>query len=724
MMDKIKVSLGHGVKDNMPKEITLAEAYERIRSGASSDHVFVIRSLKKKGKEREKEWRDAKMQSNYVIFQGTFEVTTDKNGKKSGRKKTGIKDHSGLAVLDFDHINGGNPEMMKKMLFGKYPFINAAWISPSGDGVKATVRIPKVKTDREYKKYYLPLLETVAQFSPNSDKSNKDISRLCFESHDPDILLREWEETAMFKPEPKPKKEKPAPEPKPEKTTGSHRKLFESLRNGIASRGSQYHEDNRHPFLFQLIKDCIKFGIPKDETFSMIKEHYTGHDGDLEAAEIDEWGERTWNDNYSEEEFGSKKIEYGKSLAKALVSDKGKKKKAKEPNAVQTAINYLNYSIKKGDILFNVLTRELIIRDGDSLDKIYIELRSRGMNINQNDLRILLIENYSIHFNPVSQFFDKLMQDYTYEEVEGSIKRFCKYVDAEDNELFDSMFRKHLIRCVGQGRMQLTNRFVFVLQQIKQYTGKSEWIRYLNPFGTEMYSEKVDEKNPILTLSQAFMINLEELESFNKRDVNWIKSVISMSHDQVRDYYTQVYRTRKRIGSFWGSTNKIEWLDDGENTRWVVMQINSINFDYNNWHTGEHFDIKKVWAEATYLWEQNASYEPTREEWVKMEEINKKFAFMSDHDHWVEEYLIAVEEEDDEYLTSATRIADYLVKQGTNAKPQKTGAALQKAGFTKVQKRIGTEVVKGYYVMTRKGGKPVNKVLQELEQKEERRKYD
>jgi len=712
-MKNIKVSYTKNAKDNRPKDRSLQETYDRIKRGATKDRVMEVRELAKADPYDYDAHQKAK-QTKLVgaLFQGTF---------VSRRAKEDIKEHSGLAILDFDKVNGGNPEMLKKMLFNRCGFIHAAWISPSGDGVKATARIPVVETDEEYKQYYLPLLDEVKNFSPNTDKSNKDISRLCFESYDPDILIRDWDLTEVFDRKAEPTPSSPASAGKREETTGDHARVFESLCNGIVSRGEQYLEKNRHNFLFMLIKDCIKFGIPEEETFKLIEQKYTGHDGDLSTDEIADWGRRTWKENYSEEDFNSKSIEFG-----VVPTDKTEeakpKKKPKEPNAVQTATRYLDHNLKDGDILYNELNRQLIIREGDRLDKLYIELRGHGMNININDLRMLLIERYAIQFNPVVQYFDKLLQDYTYEQVKGSNKEFCKYVTTTDDELFESMLLKHLVRCVGQGRGELTNRFVFVLQQTKQYTGKSEWIRNLNPFGIELYNEKVDEKEPMLTLSQAFMINLEELESFTKKEANWIKSVISMSHGQVRLYYTQLYETLKRIGSFWGSTNKVEWLDDGENTRWITMVVEAINFNYNNWHTGERFDVEKVWAEAAWLWKQGANYEPTPEEWVKLEAQNKEFTYMNDHDHWVNQYLVQGDESE-ELFASATNIAKYLRLQGTSATPQKTGAALRKAGYEKSQRRSGADPIKGYFVMTH-DGQTVMDVLKQKDEEDVRREND
>jgi hypothetical protein len=105
-----------------------------------------------------------------------------------------LTEHSELATLDFDHVS--DPNFIRDFIFDSYKFVYSAFISPSGDGVKVLVRIPKVKNDEEYKQYYTVLLNYFD--SATSDQATKDISRICFISYDPDLRLREWNDTSIF----------------------------------------------------------------------------------------------------------------------------------------------------------------------------------------------------------------------------------------------------------------------------------------------------------------------------------------------------------------------------------------------------------------------------------------------------------------------------------------------------------------------------------------------
>jgi hypothetical protein len=107
-----------------------------------------------------------------VTFCGTF-IT---------RKKDKLKQGSGLAILDFDKIEDIISEK-EKLKSNDYIF--SCWISPSGNGLKALVKIPVIGSDEDYKFIFKQL----KNIFPTLDVSGADISRLCFESFDPDIYI-------------------------------------------------------------------------------------------------------------------------------------------------------------------------------------------------------------------------------------------------------------------------------------------------------------------------------------------------------------------------------------------------------------------------------------------------------------------------------------------------------------------------------------------------------
>ncbi|TRZ50124.1 MAG: hypothetical protein D4S01_07275 [Dehalococcoidia bacterium] len=113
-----------------------------------------------------------------VIFQGNFEVM----------KKDGFRNHSQLAVVDIDMYDGIEESLVIKKEVIKNEHVVFCFLSPSG-GLKVGCKIPKVETDHEYKEYYLALIEEYQKYSIETDDKTKDISRLCFLAHDPNIYV-------------------------------------------------------------------------------------------------------------------------------------------------------------------------------------------------------------------------------------------------------------------------------------------------------------------------------------------------------------------------------------------------------------------------------------------------------------------------------------------------------------------------------------------------------
>lgn len=157
-----------------PHHTSVGTALSRIKEGKIKDVIQKIRSGDK----------SLKSSLPCVIFAG--EIIGD-------RKDENVKTHSGFFVLDYDHVD---IEQKKNQLRAD-PYIYACWVSPSGDGIKALVRCPK--NTEKHSEYY----DAFIQRYPELDTTSRNISRLCFESYDPDIYInpnsRIWDKTPIKK---------------------------------------------------------------------------------------------------------------------------------------------------------------------------------------------------------------------------------------------------------------------------------------------------------------------------------------------------------------------------------------------------------------------------------------------------------------------------------------------------------------------------------------------
>ncbi len=158
-----------GIKHVTPtKNIFLEDFVKIVREEKYRSLIDGIREIKDK-KERQK----AKEKLPYVTFAGTFEK----------RGNGYLKESSGYACFDIDDIKV--KEVREKLIRNKYTHLT--FTSPSGNGLKLVVKIPKVKTDEEYKKYWLSIAQHY-NISDN-DVATKDISRACYLSIDSDLYF-------------------------------------------------------------------------------------------------------------------------------------------------------------------------------------------------------------------------------------------------------------------------------------------------------------------------------------------------------------------------------------------------------------------------------------------------------------------------------------------------------------------------------------------------------
>ena len=111
------------------------------------------------------------------------------------RSERGFAQHSGLAILDFDKIPKNEIDSISLSVC-QLPFILAAWRSPSGDGIKALLRIP-ASTAAEHD---LRVRTFAVYFASKYIDLDTDVCRFCFASYDPNPYVNEAAEefTLMF----------------------------------------------------------------------------------------------------------------------------------------------------------------------------------------------------------------------------------------------------------------------------------------------------------------------------------------------------------------------------------------------------------------------------------------------------------------------------------------------------------------------------------------------
>ena len=112
---------------------------------------------------------------------------------RTGHKTTDIEAHTGLLQLDIDNLGSMKAEQVRDRI-GCDPYILAAFVSPSGNGAKAIMRVPDI-IDGHRRSFEAAASYMKGSYGLEIDPACKDIARLCFVSHDPSIRIQVDAET-------------------------------------------------------------------------------------------------------------------------------------------------------------------------------------------------------------------------------------------------------------------------------------------------------------------------------------------------------------------------------------------------------------------------------------------------------------------------------------------------------------------------------------------------
>ncbi len=278
---------------DVPYIVPLWKVLERIRKGTSKDLIKSIREGDK----------SLKTKLPAILFHGEF----------NQRNKEGLVSHSGLMVCDYDGFP--NDEELNKtwesLTTNKTTVFCA--LSPSGNGIKALVKIPEC-TSKEHSQYFKTYFDEFE--NQYFDKSGSDVSRVCFETYDPNCYINYNAET--YNPELKDEGYSVTEKP-PLLPVNDESKIIDLIMNFKWSK--DFVEGERNNFVFDLAGMFCEYGVSQHTTVAYISNNVAI--GDFSQREV----ETTIKSAYKIRSFNIKYFE-DYDTQKAIKSDMGKGKQA------------------------------------------------------------------------------------------------------------------------------------------------------------------------------------------------------------------------------------------------------------------------------------------------------------------------------------------------------------------------------------------------------------
>ncbi|PRY21121.1 virulence-associated protein E [Spirosoma oryzae] len=355
----------------------------------------------------------------------------------------------------------------------------------------------------------------------------------------------------------------------------------------------------------------------------------------------------------------------------------------------------------------NVVSNQLERKRKSSVDwelvnmaDIEYELFEAGFKGFKDPLRALFGSRIIPKYDPFATYFEGLPQ---WNDTQPDyIDQLADYVHTDDQRWRKLMFKKWIVRAVGQaiGRIPFNKQCLTLVG--KQNDGKTTFLDFLIPDGLRAYAKKgfdFGSKEGKFSLIQNFFINLDELASFDKKELNnEFKSVLSESTVKFRLLFQNIETPFARRASFVASTNQFEFLtDETGNVRWLPFVVRNIQHDAGGPNGyAANVSMNLVWAQAVALLNNTAfNCNMIPDEINQQELLNRRFLRTTSEMEVIGKYYLPSGKADNEALfCTASDIEEYLRgRVSIKLYRNQIGKALQIMGFIQ---ETNYNSIKGY----------------------------
>ena len=203
---------------------------------------------------------------------------------KDGRTKKYFEAYTNLLHLDYDYID--NVEELRAKVID-IPYTYAAFISPSGNGLKVFVKSDNTFSTHEYAfnalgDYYDEIVGV------DSDRNVKDITRLCYVSYDPNLYLDQNAEVFKY-------------QSYPNNETKSQKDIYWVW--DFTAKRKEFIEGNRNNFVHSFACNANRFDF---EVNDVINYAYSYSDNTFSKEEIERTIKSAYDNNVNEKGSAAK----------------------------------------------------------------------------------------------------------------------------------------------------------------------------------------------------------------------------------------------------------------------------------------------------------------------------------------------------------------------------------------------------------------------------------
>lgn len=198
-------------------------------------------------------------------------------------------------------------------------------------------------------------------------------------------------------------------------------------------------------------------------------------------------------------------------------------------------------------------------------------------------------------FNDIVDYLNALVWD----GVSRLDTLFIDYLGVEDSEHARAVTRKAFTAAVARALQPGTKFDYMTILTGSQGIGKSTIIAKMSLGFFNDSIRTFEGKEASELLQNVWLVEISELEAFNKTETGRIKQFLSQQHDRFRAAYGRHVKETPRRCVFFGTTNEEEFLvDKTGNRRFWALVCNKERVKKNLWQDLTSDEIAQVWAEA------------------------------------------------------------------------------------------------------------------------------
>lgn len=393
-----------------------------------------------------------------ICFSGEFSYRSAKN----------IIRHSGFACLDFDDVGTFEDAVCLRDSLQDNEYIYSAFISPSGNGVKAIVKIPKDIVN--HKKYYEALCETFDSFL---DLKTKDISRVCFASYDPDlfinhnskewVLMKEYTEITIKNNYPK------------------HFQIIDTSKKVDViikwfNKKFTLNAGERNNNLFKLACGLNRAGLNKEEALSLFKNYYSSGLEDSELDTIIKSGYKNTAEFDSLTLIDDNKVREAQEILKKGVQ-KAKKEFRKEGLTDSDIDDIIDFDFEDDFLVFWDTDKNGKLSLNDYKFKLFLE--NRGFyKVQLNDKEFTFVKVYNNIINEVNEIHIK---DFVLNHVVEIDMNVYNFFAKSTTKFSENYLNQLATKELAMVRDSETESYLFFQNGVLKVTEeKKEIIEYIN----------------------------------------------------------------------------------------------------------------------------------------------------------------------------------------------------------------------------------------------------